>query len=103
MKIMSLTGDLKYSFFRETVIFKDLNCEFIIKLFEYFWLSDSTLGTGYLIFEYCHVLDFGINFKIMIVLLRVILGKRLLAWHPPLKRFYHLKKNLDKKSKNFSY
>lgn len=56
MKTISLTGNIQQdSFFKEAKLFKSINCKFIIKYFEHFWLNDSLIGTGYLITEYCRV------------------------------------------------
>jgi serine/threonine protein kinase len=55
MKIISLNGENKFSFFKEIRLFKSLNCEFIIKLYDHFSINDSIIGTGYLITEYCRV------------------------------------------------
>jgi hypothetical protein len=61
MKTISLSGHQNLNYFSETRIFKDLNCEFIIKMLDNFWFghSHSPLGnTGFLITEYCQVIVF---------------------------------------------
>jgi hypothetical protein len=57
MKTISLSGNQNFSYFSETRLFKDLNCEFIIKLLDNFRFIHPTLGnTGFLITEYCQVI-----------------------------------------------
>lgn len=59
MKMISLTKvDQKHPdtaiFFKEMKQFQNLNCDFIITLFDHFF-DDNIFGFGYLITEYCQV------------------------------------------------
>lgn len=65
MKTISLNHiGASNSYFTEVKLFReDLNCEFIIKTFDYFWLKESMLGnTRFIITEYCQVLIFSNKF-----------------------------------------